>query len=174
MRTYLAYASEVYVPVMNSGGYASNDELIEKSIEALQKYKTKRDKIKGKTKRYSRRGQQAKVTILDMHRHDYLKDFNSKQQINRMTVYSENLLCNVASGIFPGEYNQKKKPTKLKIAKPAAKKTLPSNASNSAKSTISRHMQKKKANGSDPYGSWSEKRRSAQEKKKAEKNQTKE
>jgi hypothetical protein len=106
-----------------------------------------------------------------MHRHAHLEEFNTEQQINRMTVYAENLLFNVASGIFPGEYNQKKKPTKLKIAKPAAKKSLPSNASNSAKSTISRHMQKKKVNGTDPYGSWSEKRRSAQEKKKAEKNQ---
>ncbi len=171
MRTYLAYAQEVYVPVMNSGGYASNDELIAKAIEALKKYKIKRDKIQGKTKRYSRRGQQAKVTILDMHRHDYLKDFNSKQQISRMTVYAENLLFNVASGEFPGEYNKKRKPTKLKIVTPKANKVSRVKATTAP--TQSRYMQNKRVDGEDPFGSWSDKRRAAHEKRKAEKNQTK-
>jgi hypothetical protein len=171
MRTYLAYASEVYVPVMNSGGYASKEELIAKSIEALQKYKTKRDNIKGKTKRYSRRGQQAKVTILDMHRHDYLKDFNSEQQVNRMTVYAENLLFNVASGIFPGEYNQKRKPTKLKIVKSKVAKV--SHAKATTTSTQSRYLQNKRIDGVNPYASWTPAKRAAHEKRKAEKNQTK-
>ena len=170
MRTYLEYSSEVYVPIMNSGGYASKDELIAKSVVALQKYKTKRDKIKGKTKRFSRRGQLAKVTILDMHRHAHLEDFNSEQQINRMTVYAENLLFNVASGVFPGEYNQKRKPTKLKIVKPKVAKV--SHAQATTTSTQSRYLQKKRKTDSI-YDSWSPARRAAHEKSKAEKNQTK-
>jgi hypothetical protein len=171
MRTYLTYASEVYVPVMNSGGYASKDELIEKSIKALQKYKAKRDKTKGKTKRYSRRGQKAIVSILDMRRHAHLEDFNSEQQINRMTVYAENLLFNVASGIFPGEYNQKRKPTKLKIVK--SKVANVSHAKATTTSTQSRYLQNKRIDGVNPYGSWTPAQRAAHEKRKAEKKQTK-
>jgi hypothetical protein len=166
MRTYLAYASEIYVPLFNSGGYDSKDELIEKSIEALQKYKNKRDKIKGKTKRHLRRGQQAKVTILDMHRHDYLKDFNSKQQINRMTVYVENLLFNVAAGVFPGEYNQKRHPTKLKKTKPKVGKI--SRAQATTPSTQSRYLQNKKRTDV-LYDSWTPAQRASYEIRKAKK-----
>ena len=171
MRTYLIYAKEVYVPVMNKSGVTSPDDLLDRSVRALQKYKNKRDQIKGGTQRHLRRGQKASIAVLNSGLKKDLFEFNAVQQLKRLNIYAENLLFNVASGIFPGEYNKKRKPTKLMIVKPAAKKTLPSNASNSAKSTISRHMQKKKVNGTDPYGSWSDKRRSAQEKKKAEKNQ---
>jgi hypothetical protein len=174
MRSYLIYAQEVYVPVMNKGGITSPDDLLDRSVGALQKYQNKRDQIKGGTQRHLRRGQKASIAVLNSGLKKDLFEFNAVQQLKRLNIYAENLLFNVAAGEFPGEYNKKRKPTKLKIVKPATKKTLPSNASNSAKSTISRHMQKKKVNGIDPYGSWSEKRRSAQEKKKTEKNQTKE
>ena len=97
-------------------------------------------------------------------------EFNALQQIGRMNTYVENILLNVATGIFPGEYNQKRKPTKLKIAKPKVGKVSRVQATTS--STQSRYLQNKRKTDSI-YDSWTSARRAAHEKRKAEKNQTK-
>ncbi len=174
MRTYLIYAQEVYVPVMNKGGNASPDELLTLSVAALQKYKSKRDHAKIKKKRHSWRGQKASIAVLNSGLKRDFFEFNAIQQIKRLNTYAENLLFNVAAGEFPGEYNKKRKPTKLKLVKPKVNKIASSKTTKSSAATVSRYMQKKKEDGFNPYGSWSEKRREAYEKKKAEKNQMKE
>jgi hypothetical protein len=97
-------------------------------------------------------------------------EFNALQQIGRMNTYVENILFNVATGIFPGEYNQKRKQTKLKIVKPKVAKV--SHAKATTTSTQSRYLQKKRKTDSI-YDSWTPARRAAHEKNKAEKNKTK-
>ena len=87
-----------------------------------------------------------------------------------MTVYAENLLFNVASGVFPGEYNVKRKPTKLKIVKPVVAKVI--RIKSGPTSTQSRYLQNKRKTNSI-YDSWTPARRASYEKSKAEKNQTK-
>jgi hypothetical protein len=161
MRTYLAYAKEIYIPITNTGLNISPKELLDKSINALEKIKVRKRSLK--------RGR-AKNTLIEQVKL-FENEFNALQQISRMNTYVENILFNVASGEFPGEYNKKRKPTKLKMATSKVNKV--SRAKATTATAQSRYMQNKRVDGEDPFGSWSDKRRAAHEKRKAEKNQTK-
>ena len=161
MRTYLAYAQEIYLPITNTGSNISPKDLLQKSIDALEKIKVRKRSLK--------RGR-AKNALIEQVKL-FENEFNALQQIGRMNTYVENILFNVATGVFPGEYNQKRKPSKLKIAKPKVGKV--SRAQATTTSTQSRYLQNKRIDGVNPFGSWTPAQRAAYEKRKAEKNQTK-
>jgi hypothetical protein len=161
MRTYLAYAKEIYIPITNAGVNISPKELLDKSINALEKIKVR--------KRSMKRGR-AKNALIEQVKL-FENEFNALQQISRMNTYVENILFNVASGKFPGEYNKTRKPTKLKMVTSKVNKV--SRAKATTATAQSRYMQNKRVDGEDPFGSWSDKRRAAHEKRKAEKNQIK-
>jgi hypothetical protein len=157
MRTYLAYAQEIYLPITNTGSNISPKELLEKSIDAFEKIKVR--------KRSFKRGR-AKNALIEQVKL-FENEFNALQQIGRMNTYVENILVNVATGVFPGEYNKKRKPTKLKIVKLKVGKV--SRSKTTITSTRSRYLQNKRIDGVNPYGSWTPTRRAAHEKRKAEK-----
>jgi hypothetical protein len=167
MRTYLMHAKDVYIPVTNSGLNISPKELLEKSIKAA-------DKIKIRIRSSIRINAVNRVTLRDISRQKMNKAY-AMQQIKRMNIYVENLLFNVASGIFPGEYNLKRKPSKIKTSKPKTVittssnpiKSTPSKATTSIVSTQSRYLQNKRKTDS-LYGQWSPARRAAHEKSKSE------
>ena len=138
MRTYLEYAKEVYVPVINSAATTTFEDLINKSVDALRKYKERRDSVKGEKRRYSRRGQSATITILNSGTKLNILEHSAIQQIKRMNMYCDNLLFNVASGEFPGIYNVKRNRPKLKVVSQKIVKVV------SPKSSVSRYMQNKK------------------------------
>ena len=134
--------------------------MLQKSIDALEKIKVRKRSLK--------RGR-AKNALIEQVKL-FENEFNALQQIGRMNTYVENILFNVALGVFPGEYNQKRKPSKLKIAKPKVGKV--SRAQATTTSTQSRYLQNKRKTNSI-YDSWTPAQRAAYEKRKAEKNQTK-
>jgi hypothetical protein len=152
MRTYLQYAKEVYLPITNAGSNISADELLARSVKALEKIRVR--------KRSTQRGQ-ARNALLDQVK-IFGNDHNALQQIKRMNMYVENILFNVAAGEFPGVYNVKRKRSKLKIvSKKIAVIARPTSKSSG------RTQKKKQADYL--YDSWSPARRAAFEKKKAEK-----
>ena len=99
MRTYLTYAQEIYLPITNTGSNISPKDLLQKSIDALEKIKVRKRSLK--------RGR-AKNALIEQVKL-FENEFNALQQIGRMNTYVENILLNVATGVFPGEYNQKRK-----------------------------------------------------------------
>jgi hypothetical protein len=152
MRTYLQYAKEVYLPIMNTGSNVSADEILKKAVIALEKIRVR--------KRSTQRGR-AKNALLEQ-----VKVFgntpNAFQQIKRMNMYVENILFNVAAGEFPGVYNVKRKKPKLKIVS----RKIAVMASAPTKNSMST---KKKKQSDYLYDSWSPARRAANEKGKIEK-----
>jgi hypothetical protein len=160
MRTYLTYASEVYIPTLNSDVEVSRKEFLEKTVSTLEKMKIRNRTLKRGRGKNAVIEQYNKFNNLDM----------TIQQIDRMSIYVENILFNVASGIFPGEYSTKRKKPKLKISRQKEIKVIRSAATQ--KSTVSKYMQNKRYSN-EVFDSWSPARRAAHEKRKAEKNQTK-
>jgi hypothetical protein len=141
-----------YIPITNAGSNVSADELLQKSVAALEKIRVRKRSLK--------RGR-AKNALLEQVK-KYENNQNAIQQIKRMNMYVENILFNVASGEFPGVYNVKRKKPKLKIV---SKKVAVISLS-SKKSTA---RPKKKKQSDQLFDSWSPARRAAHEKKKAEK-----
>ena len=159
MRTYLTYASEVYIPTLHSDVEVSRKEFLEKTVSTLEKMKIRnRTLIRGRGKNAVM--EQYILNNLDM----------TIQQIDRMSIYVENILFNVASGIFPGEYSTKRKKPKLKISRQKEIKVV--RAAPTPKSTISKKLQNKRYIN-QVFDRWSPAKRASYEKKKAEKEQSK-
>jgi hypothetical protein len=156
MRTYLTYARDVYIPTLNSDVEVSRKEFLEKTVSTLEKMKIRNRTLK--------RGRGKNAVIEQYNKFDNLD--MTIQQIERMSIYVENILFNVASGIFPGEYSTKRKKPSLKISRQKEIKVVRVPAT--PKSTISKYMQKKRYTN-DPFDTWSPARRASYEKKKAEK-----
>ena len=152
MRTYLQYAKEVYLPITNSGSNISADELLARSVKALEKIRVR--------KRSTQRGR-AKNALLEQVK-IFGNDHNAFQQIKRMNMYVENILFNVAAGEFPGVYNVKRKKSKLKIVSKKITVIVRPTSKSSGRT-------QKKKQADYLYDSWSPARRAAFETKKAEK-----
>jgi len=91
MRYYLHYTKNVYLPLKNSDGRVTTKQFIKKAEEVFSKVK-KLTKSSDK----SRIPFQTSSKVYE----------NQNRNARRYNIYSDNLLFNVAKGIFPGEYEK--------------------------------------------------------------------
>lgn len=94
-RYYLHYTKKVYLPLIKSRAKVTTKDFIKKAEKEFEKVK----KVKASSD---------KSTIPFQTSSDVYE--NQSRNARRYNTYSENLLLNVSQGIFPGEYEQSRKP----------------------------------------------------------------
>ncbi len=90
-RYYLHYTKNVYLPLKNSGNKLSTKHFIKKAEEAFKAVKKLKSSSKESTVPFQ--------TSSDVYE-------NQSRNARRYNIYTDNLLFNVSTGIFPGEYEK--------------------------------------------------------------------